>query len=455
MHIHILGIGGTLMGSIAQLARAQGHKITGSDNVLYEPMQSQLKRAGIDIQLPYQDNSIPSAADLIVLGNAGLGRGNPAVEALLASGKPFQSGAQFLGQHILADKWVIAAAGTHGKTTTASMIAWLLECAGLNPSYLIGGVPMNFETSARLTDSPFFVIEADEYDTSFFDRQSKFLHYRPMTLVINNLEYDHADIFPDLESIENQFHQLIRRVPALGLIIRHGLDQNIDRLMNRGCWSEQLRFGVVTPSDRGDLDIAIEPASGNVEIDGLQVGTLSWSLAGAHNSANALAAIAAARHVGVPPALSLDFLEGFRGVKRRLEVINTSNRYVLYDDFAHHPTAIESTLEAVRAKVGAAPIYAIIEPSSHTMKLGTHQPRLIAACESADQVFWLESQPLAFDLASLVKPSGHHVAQNPSTLAAALNTALQSEPSTAHIVIMSNGNIDQLKVVLSEALPHA
>ena len=244
MHIHLLGIGGTLMGSIALLAQAQCHRVTGSDSAVYEPMRSQLAAANINVQSPYLKTSIPDTAELIVLGNAGLGRGNPAVEALLSSGKPFESGASFLGQYILKDKWVIAASGTHGKTTTASLITWLLEHAGLNPSYLIGGVPLNFKTSARLTDSPFFVIEADEYDTSYFDRQSKFLHYRPKTLVINNLEYDHADIFPDLKSIENQFHQLVRRVPEMGQIISNGFDDNVAQLLNRGLWSEHRRYGI-------------------------------------------------------------------------------------------------------------------------------------------------------------------------------------------------------------------
>jgi UDP-N-acetylmuramate: L-alanyl-gamma-D-glutamyl-meso-diaminopimelate ligase len=456
MHIHLLGIGGTLMGSIALLAQAQGHRVTGSDSAVYEPMRSQLAAANINVQSPYLKTSIPDTAELIVLGNAGLGRGNPAVEALLSSGKPFESGASFLGQYILKDKWVIAASGTHGKTTTASLITWLLEHAGLNPSYLIGGVPLNFKTSARLTDSPFFVIEADEYDTSYFDRQSKFLHYRPKTLVINNLEYDHADIFPDLKSIENQFHQLVRRVPEMGQIISNGFDDNVAQLLNRGLWSEHRRYGVSDLlSDSSKFDLFMQSSTGNVVVDGQMIGTRSWTLTGEHNDANALAAIAAARHVGVPVHESLAALTEFQGVKRRMEVLVDAEKYRLYDDFAHHPTAIKSTLAGLRSSVGSAPIYAIIEPASHTMRLGTHEQQLSDACQPADRVYWLHERQLNFDLEGLVSGDGQRVFQDPQLLARALSADLNDESSLAHIVIMSNGGIESLTSALASQLTHA
>ena len=338
MHVHILGICGTLMGSIALLARAQGHIVTGSDDQVYPPMSTQLAEEGIELQSPYTRDSIPKNVDLVVLGNAGLGRGNPAVEALLAGRTDFCSGAEFLGRYILKDKWVIAVAGTHGKTTTASLIAWILECAGLYPSYLIGGIPNNFDRSARLTDSPFFVIEADEYDTSYFDRQSKFLHYHPQTLVINNLEFDHADIFEDLHAIENQFHQLIRQIPANGLVIHNVGDPNVKMLIQRGCWSETLPFAI-TDQDREIVMTGFTANSKDSEVllNGSSVGNLDWDLTGTHNVSNALAAIAAARHVGVVPRDSLAHLSGFLGVKRRMELVAKATSATLYDDFAHHP----------------------------------------------------------------------------------------------------------------------
>lgn len=456
MHIHILGICGTLMGSIALLAKAQGHTITGSDDGVYPPMSDQLRLEGIALQSPYRRDSIPQTADLVVLGNAGLGRGNPAVEALLSTGAPFCSGAEFLGRFILKDKWVIAVSGTHGKTTTASMITWILESAGLNPGYLIGGIPTNFERSARLTESPFFVIEADEYDTSFFDRQSKFLHYHPKTLILNNLEFDHADIFADLAAIEDQFHQLIRRVPASGLIISNGQDHNIHALLNRGVWSEQLRFGVIREQTPQSLKgLSMQLPSQNIALKGAPVGTLTLRLTGVHNLSNALAAIAAARHVGVPPQYSIDYLADFTGVKRRMEVVHAAAKAVLYDDFAHHPTAISSTLAGLRQKIGQAPLYAILEPRSHTMRLGTHQDQLAPACAAADQVFWLKPDRLGFDLNTAVSAQGHTVFDDPLALAQAVGQQLRRASSTAHVVIMSNGGIDVLKTALLEQIDHA
>ncbi len=449
MHVHILGICGTLMGSIALLARAQGHIVTGSDDQVYPPMSTQLAEEGIELQSPYTRDSIPKNVDLVVLGNAGLGRGNPAVEALLAGRTDFCSGAEFLGRYILKDKWVIAVAGTHGKTTTASLIAWILECAGLYPSYLIGGIPNNFDRSARLTDSPFFVIEADEYDTSYFDRQSKFLHYHPQTLVINNLEFDHADIFEDLRAIENQFHQLIRQIPANGLVIHNVGDPNVKMLIQRGCWSETLPFAI-TDQDREIVMTGFTANSKDSEVllNGSSVGNLDWDLTGTHNVSNALAAIAAARHVGVVPRDSLAHLSGFLGVKRRMELVAKATSATLYDDFAHHPTAIRTTLAGLRAKVKDQPIYALLEPRSHTMRLGHHQDQLGEACASADRVFWLKPENLAFNLDLAIAEQGHLTFESTEAFIESIRENLVRESQHVHLVMMSNGAFDTLKTAL-------
>ena len=456
MHVHILGICGTLMGSIALLARAQGHIVTGSDDQVYPPMSTQLAEEGIELQSPYCRDSIPPDVDLVVLGNAGLGRGNPAVEALLASRIDFCSGAEFLGRHILKDKWVVAIAGTHGKTTTASLIAWILECAGLNPSYLIGGIPNNFKRSARLTDSPFFVIEADEYDTSYFDRQSKFLHYHPQTLVINNLEFDHADIFEDLKAIENQFHQLIRQIPEDGLIVHNLDDRNVEALVQRGCWSQTLSFAINQPPP-GEIDTGFisDPKGSRITLNGSPVGTLDWRLTGAHNVSNALAAIAAARHVGVLPADSLTHLNGFLGVKRRMEQVGLTPGATLYDDFAHHPTAIKTTLEGLRTKVGDEPIYALLEPRSHTMRLGHHHEQLGQACATADRVFWLKPENLAFDLDLAVSAQGHFTFESEEDFIKSIAQHLAGESRHVHLVMMSNGAFDTLKTALLQMMRDA
>ena len=389
MHLHILGICGTLMGSLALLAKELGFTVSGSDQNVYPPMSTLLESQDIELKEGYLPEHLNPDPDLVMIGNAGLPRGNAAVEYVLARGFDYISGAEWLGRYVLKDKWVIAAAGTHGKTTTASMLAWILEHAGLQPGFLIGGVPGNFDVSARLGDAPFFVVEADEYDTSYFDRRSKFLHYRPRTVVLNNLEYDHADIFPDLGAIQQQFHLLLRTIPANGLIVRPVKDSNLDEVVEQGCWTPVETFGIseddalwsAADADGGFSDFA-------VHLSGKLQGRVQWQLLGRHNAHNALAAIAAARHAGVKPALAIEALHQFKGVKRRMELIAEVSATRVYDDFAHHPTAIQTTLNGLRAKVGKEEIIAIIEPASHTMRRGIHQKTLSDACLDADRVFW-------------------------------------------------------------------
>ena len=351
MHIHILGICGTLMGSIALLAKAQGHTITGSDDGVYPPMSDQLRLEGIALQSPYGPDSVPGTADLVVLGNAGLGRGNPAVEYVLNEGLAYTSGPQWLANNVLKDRWVLAVSGTHGKTTTSSLLAWILEDAGLAPGFLIGGVPGNFGEAARLGDTAFFVIEADEYDTAFFDKRSKFVHYHPRTLVVNNLEFDHADIFDDLAAIQKQFHHLIRTVPSEGLIIIPADEVDIDETLSMGCWSKKQTVGL----EAGDLQATEVSADGSefkIQYQGKFQANVNWQMLGRHNVSNALAAIAAARHVGVNISQACEALAAFKGIKRRMELYGEVKGIRVYDDFAHHPTAIESTIKGLKANIG-------------------------------------------------------------------------------------------------------
>ncbi|MBP17824.1 MAG: UDP-N-acetylmuramate:L-alanyl-gamma-D-glutamyl-meso-diaminopimelate ligase [Pseudomonadales bacterium] len=448
MHIHILGICGTLMGSIALLARQQGHAVTGTDENVYPPMSDLLQNAGIDVNSPYTAENIPTATDLVIIGNANLPRGNVAVEYVLEKNIPYTSGAEYLGRYLLHDKWVIAVAGTHGKTTTTSMIAWILEFAGMNPGFLVGGVPTNFSESARLGETPFFVIEADEYDTSYFDRRSKFLHYRPRTLILNNLEYDHADIFPDLSAIQNQFHLLIRTVPAGGLVIFPAGDANLTEVLAQGIWSQQLPIG---PS--GVLSATSSSADSsefNIILNGEPVGSVKWSLSGSHNVANALSAIAAARHVGVTPDIACDALGEFKGVKRRMEQIYTSANLTVYDDFAHHPTAIMTTLHGLRQKVDKEKILAIIEPGSHTMRKGTHSATLKPAVKLADDVFWYQPDNISWDMQAQLTDSNCHFFMDIDELAKA---AVTHSEKTQHIVIMSNSGFGGLHKKILARLP--
>ncbi|MDP3616666.1 MAG: UDP-N-acetylmuramate:L-alanyl-gamma-D-glutamyl-meso-diaminopimelate ligase, partial [Rhodoferax sp.] len=395
MHIHILGICGTFMGGLAALAREAGHKVTGCDAGVYPPMSDQLRALGIDLIEGFGVDQLALQPDIFVVGNmlsrARLSDGSPKfplMEAILDAGLPYTSGPQWLAEHVLQGRHVIAVAGTHGKTTTTAMIAWILECAGLQPGFLIGGVPLNFGVSARLGKGHTFVIEADEYDTAFFDKRSKFVHFRPRTAVLNNLEFDHADIFDDLAAIERQFHHLLRTVPASGRVLVNALEESLARVLHMGCWSEVRSFGAAV----SDFTAAGEPDAFDVLYQGQTVGHVKWALTGVHNQLNALAAIAAAQHVGVSPALATDALGRFENVKRRLEVRGSVPRgagsITVYDDFAHHPTAIRTTLNGLRRKVGhSGRILAVFEPRSNTMKLGTMKAQLPWSLEQADLAF--------------------------------------------------------------------
>lgn len=440
MHIHILGICGTFMGSLAQLAKAQGHRVTGCDANVYPPMSTQLTQAGIELTEGFDVQQLQPAPDLVVVGNA-MSRGNPLVEALLNSQIPYTSGPQFLRDYLLDQRWVLAVAGTHGKTTTSSMLAWVLESAGMAPGFLIGGVPSNFGVSARLGDTPFFVVEADEYDSAFFDKRSKFVHYRARTCVLNNLEFDHADIFPDLAAIERQFHHLVRTLPSNGRVIAPAADANLARVLAQGCWSEQQTTAIGTAAQDADWRAELRSDDGR-QFDVYQgaecVGRVSWSQTGLHNVNNALAAIAAAHHVGVTGAISCAALCEFAGVKRRMEILGEVAGVSVYDDFAHHPTAIKTTLAGLRAKVGQASILAVIEPRSNTMRMGIHKDQLAAAVEDASEVFWFQPAAVNWGLDSVIEQSSvvAHLATDIDALVA--QVAAAAKPGS-HVVIMSNG----------------
>src|SRR6186997_799560 len=384
MHLHVLGICGTFMGGLAKIARERGHEVTGCDAQVYPPMSDQLRRIGIELHEGYDAAQLDQyPADLYVVGNA-MTRGKPVIEAILDRGLPYASGPQWLSENVLRDKWVLAVAGTHGKSTTSSMLAWILEHAGLKPGFLIGGVARNFGITARASNSAFFVIEADEYDTAFFDKRSKFVWYRPRTTVLANLEYDHADIFPDLAAIETQFHHLVRIVPGGGLLVVNGQQASLERVLARGSWTPIERFGSGQAWSVGALHA---DDSFDVVHAGKKQGTVRWDLMGEHNRQNALAALAAARHAGVPVKGAIESLGRFEGVKRRMELRGTVNGIAVYDDFAHHPTAFETTIAGLRRHVGRARIVAVFEPRSNTMKLGTMQDRLASSLSGADLVF--------------------------------------------------------------------
>ncbi len=428
MHIHILGICGTFMGGIAAIARQAGHRVTGCDANVYPPMSTQLEEQGIELIEGFGVEQIDLKPDVFVIGNV-VSRGNLLMEEILNRNLPYVSGPQWLADTLLRDKWVLAVAGTHGKTTTSSMLAWILEHAGLNPGFLVGGVPQNFGISARLTDSPFFVIEADEYDTAFFDKRSKFVHYRPRTAILNNLEFDHADIFPDLAAIETQFHHLVRTVPGNGLIVCNGREESLARVLKRGCWTPVEKFG---GSEGWQID-----ANDRVMLNGEPQGALEWDLLGEHNRLNALAALAAARHAGVPVAQGLAALAEFRNVKRRMEVRGTVNGVTVYDDFAHHPTAIDTTLAGLRRKVGTARILAVLEPRSNTMKLGVMKEALPGSLRDANLVFCYGAN-LGWDAAAALVPLGDKavVEDDLNKLIEAIAAAARSGD---HVLVMSNG----------------
>jgi UDP-N-acetylmuramate: L-alanyl-gamma-D-glutamyl-meso-diaminopimelate ligase len=436
MHIHILGICGTFMGGIAAIARAAGHRVTGCDANVYPPMSTQLAALGIELIEGYAPAQAALAPDVFVIGNA-ISRGNPLAEEILDRGLRHVSGPQWLSENVLQGRWVLAVAGTHGKTTTSAMLAWILEHAGLKPGFLIGGVPQNFDVSARAGEEPFFVIEADEYDTAFFDKRSKFVHYQPRTLVMNNLEFDHADIFPDLASIENQFHHLVRIVPGNGLIVTNGADANLERVLGRGAWTPLERFGVAAGWSAQPVE---RSAAFEVAYHGKSVGRVNWDLLGAHNRSNALAAIAAARHAGVPPGLAIEALAGFRNVKRRMEVRGTVRGITVYDDFAHHPTAIATTIEGLKAGLAGGRILAVLEPRSNTMKLGAMKEALAASLAQADRVFCY-SATLGWDAAAVLAPLGARATVHADFDGLIADIVRESRPGD-NVLVMSNGGFN-------------
>ena len=456
MHIHILGICGTFMGGIALLARALGHEVSGSDANVYPPMSTQLEEQGIKLQEGYDPTHLQPAPDCVVIGNA-LSRGNPAVEYVLNKGLPYTSGPQWLAEHVLQDRWVLAVAGTHGKTTTASILAWLLEANQLAPGFLIGGIPANFGVSARLGETPFFVVEADEYDTAFFDKRSKFIHYHPRTLILNNLEFDHADIFPDLEAIKLQFQYLLRTVPGEGLLVNNQGDTNLAEVVQRGCWTACETFAQdgqwqaqKRKPDSSEFDVLFEQQ--------LQA-TVSWPMIGRHNRDNALAAIAAARHVGIPVDKSAECLTDFNGIKRRMEVRGTVTKahcqFTVYDDFAHHPTAISTTLDGLRQRVGQAPIIAVLEPRSNTMRMGIHQSSLAEALKLADVAFIFQPEGINWDMNAIVEQAGEKTRLFTAVdriIDAVCEYALHSRENEVHVLVMSNGGFENIHLRLLQAL---
>lgn len=433
MKIHILGICGTFMGGIALLARAQGHEVTGADNNVYPPMSTMLAEQGVAIIQGYQPHDLPADATIIV-GNV-MKRGLDVVEQMLNQGLPYTSGPQWLGEHILRERWVLAVAGTHGKTTTASMLAWILEYAGLQPGFLIGGVPENFGVSARLGNSPFFVVEADEYDTAFFDKRSKFVHYHPRTLILNNLEYDHADIFPDVQAIKTQFHHLLRTVPGNGLVIANAQEPHLHDTLAMGCWTPVETFA--DGAWRAEY-LHADGSAFRVFFQDAEQGVVRWALLGAHNVNNALAALAAARHAGVPVEHAIAALAEFKGVKRRMQLRGQVRDVSVYDDFAHHPTAISTTLAGLRAKVGQAKIIALLEPRSNTMRMGTHKAQLAQALQAADSVYLYQPAGLGWDLAAVVAELGGKGSLWQDVDALAAHVAQQAQAGD-HILVMSNG----------------
>ena len=451
MHIHILGICGTFMGGVAQLARASGHRVTGCDANVYPPMSTQLEAAGIELIEGFDGGQTSLKPDIYVVGNA-ISRGNPLLETLLDQGLPYLSGPQWLAEHVLQGRWVLAVAGTHGKTTTASMLAWILEDAGLSPGFLIGGVPMNFGVSARLAgklaDSPFFVIEADEYDTAFCDKRSKFIHYRPRTAVLNNLEFDHADIFADLAAIETQFHHLVRTLPSNGLIVANAAEASLERVLKRGCWTPVEQFN--NPAGwhmRGD------DACGTLQLlhGEALIGQTHWSLHGEHNRTNALAALLAARHVGVPLDKGLEALTRFENVRRRMELRGTVGGISVFDDFAHHPTAIATTVAGLRRKVGpASRILAVLEPRSNTMKLGVMKAQLPDSLVETDRAYCYAAH-LGWDAREVLAPMGEKAVVC-DDLDALLNRICTDARPGDQILVMSNGGFDGIHGKLLAAL---
>ncbi len=451
MHVHILGVCGTFMGGVAAIARAAGFRVTGSDRNVYPPMSTQLEALGIQVTEGFEASQLEPAPDMVVVGNV-MTRGQPVIEALLESRIPYLSGPEWLAREVLKERWVLAVAGTHGKTTTSSLLAWILEHAGLNPGFLIGGVPANFGVSARLGAAPFFVIEADEYDTAFFDKRAKFVHYRPRTVVLNNLEFDHADIYPDVAAIQRQFHHLVRTVPGSGRIVWNAADPLLQETLQMGCWTPLEGFARTPRPD------ALWRGQGSGDFSSFEVlegerscGTVAWSLIGAHNMENAVAAIAAARHAGVPVARSIAALGEFQGIARRMQLRGEVRGVRVYDDFAHHPTAIATTIDGLRKRIGAARMIAVLEPRSHTMRMGVHQQTLGPSLAGADQVWLYAPADLGWDLSVVAASLGArgHVSATVDALAAELAAA--ARPGD-HVLVMSNGGFGGLHGKLLTAL---
>ena len=452
MHLHILGISGTFMGSLALLARDLGHKVTGSDQNVYPPMSTQLENAGIDVMQGFDRSHLQPHPDLVIVGNA-MKRGIDAVEYMLDVGMAYTSGPQFLADHVLQGKHVLGVAGTHGKTTTTTMLAWVLDQAGLNPGFLIGGVPLGFSQSARLGGGKYFCVEADEYDSAFFDKRSKFVHYHPKTAILNNLEFDHADIFDDLAAIQKQFHHLVRTIPSEGRIIAPISETNIDEVLQMGCWTPVLRTSL-DAHDHAALSAEQLLADGShfkVLQDGVVKGEVHWNMTGQHSVANALATIAAAEHVGVAIETACAALSNFGGVKRRMELLGTIKGVEVYDDFAHHPTAIETTLDGARKRLGERKLWAIIEPRSNTMRMGSHKDGLADSARLADQVIWYQPEGMDWDLQPVIDASA-----NKAMIARSLDEIIQTVSGQAGegdaVVIMSNGGFGGLHQKLLRAL---
>ena len=449
MHLHILGISGTFMGGIAAIAKAAGHRVTGSDRNVYPPMSTQLESLGIEVTQGFEAAQLQPAPDVVVVGNV-MTRGQPVVEALLESRIPYVSGPEWLSREVLRDRWVLAVAGTHGKTTTSSMLAWVLDAAGLDPGFLIGGVPANFNVSARLGSAPFFVIEADEYDSAFFDKRAKFVHYRPRTAILNNLEFDHADIYRDVAEIQRQFHHLVRIVPGTGRIVWNVDDARLVETLAMGCWSEREGFTRADSAKAADALWTARPVGGTTDYSRFEVlergkpcGVVEWPLIGAHNMENAVAAIAAARHAGVPVAQAVESLKKFAGVARRMQVRGEVNGIRVYDDFAHHPTAIHTTLDGLRRRVGKARIVAVLEARSNTMRMGVHRDTLAPSLALADEV-WLFTPPdLGWDTKPLLAALGERGHGVPEVNALAEQLAKALRPGD-HALIMSNGGFGGL-----------
>lgn len=451
MKIHILGICGTFMGGIALLAREVGVTVTGSDENVYPPMSTMLEEQGVSLSDGYSAEHFTDDTDCIVVGNA-MKRGIDAVEAMLNKNLTYTSGPQWLYENVLKDRWVLAVAGTHGKTTTASMLAWILDYAGLNPGFLIGGVPENFGVSARLGSSPFFVVEADEYDTAFFDKRSKFVHYHPRTAILNNLEFDHADIFTDLQAIKTQFHHLIRTIPSEGLLVSNATETSLDDVLKMGCWTPVEGFSSTDAAAVWSAHyLQADGSAFEVLFEGEKQGTVRWNELGAHNVNNVLAAIAAARHAGVPIAEAVAALAEFKGVKRRMQLRGEVNGVRVYDDFAHHPTAIETTLQGLRANVGENHIIAILEPRSNTMRMGVHKNKIAPSLAGADEVILYQPAGIDWAMDDVIASLGKKAILLDSVELIIERVAARAKPSD-HVLVMSNGGFEGIHDRLLTAL---